>query len=113
MYYFDPEKSNKRSRKYSIENKDKVNATRRKRKRKYAKYYKKYRQQYDRKNKLRIQELQRKRSLNFAQKESTQLTDNYIISKIKQRTSLSKKDILKYPELIQAWRMNLKLKREI
>jgi hypothetical protein len=42
-----------------------------------------------------------------------EIKDNYAVELLKQRTKLTAKDIRKYPELIETYRLQLKLKRKL
>ena len=75
--------------------------------------YQKYRREYDKKNRARIKSLQKVRSKKWHDNSRDNLTDGYIISKLIQKSGITKEEVLQHPELIEAYRANIKLKRLI
>lgn len=112
-YKSNPEKHLTKTKEYRRLNKDKVNARRRVYRQENSERIHKNRRRYDKKNAVKIKQQQAIRGKRWAIYQKENLTDNYIIEKIKQRTDLSKQDILNNTELIMAWRTNLKLKRKL
>ncbi len=116
-YYKDVEKSREYNRKFA-------NANWYKRKEKASVQLKQLRKQpnnrvinnqrkYIEANRDKINSQRAPVSAKYQKKNKEGLTDTFVIAMIVQRTNLKRSDIKKHPELISAYRENLKLKRAI
>lgn len=104
-------KNRERTRKYHQENREII--VQREKKRRQKKSYIVNRKKYIAKNKQKIYEQEKKAKKKYYDFHKNNLTDHYVISKIIQKTKLTKADVISKPDLIEAWRTKIKLIRLI
>lgn len=72
-----------------------------------------YMTKYREDNKERIAEMHEPVARKWFEKNRDELSDTYVIQHMIQKSGLNREDILPYPELIETYRQNMKIKRLI
>lgn len=107
------ERNRSRARKYYNENKDILNEIKRDLRKEKNNPILLYQREYNKKNKDKIAKQHKIVAKRFQEKIRDNLSDSYVIQHIIQRTSLKREDIEKYPEMIEAYRQQMKINRII